>query len=60
MAIVAQLGGGMTKPELMREALAVFGGKRMTDGISERLDLGVARGVESGRIWMTDSGLWHG
>jgi hypothetical protein len=60
MAIVAQLGGGMTEVELKREALAVFGGKRMTDGISDRLDLGIARGVESGRIWMTDSGVWHG
>jgi hypothetical protein len=60
MAIVAQLGGGMTEVELKREALAVFGGRRMTDGISGRLDLAIERGVASGRIWMIDSGVWHG
>lgn len=56
MAVVAELGGGMNELELKREALALFGGKRMTEGVAARLDEGVRRGIDSGRIERDDRG----
>ena len=41
MAIVAELGGGMSEADVKREALALFGGKRMTEGVTTRLDAGL-------------------
>lgn len=57
MAVVAELGGGMNEEELKREALALFGGKRMTEGISTRLDQGLNRGLTTGRIEQDARGL---
>jgi hypothetical protein len=57
MAIVAELGAGMNEDEVKREALALFGGKRMTDGISSRLDLALKTGISSGRIDRDARGL---
>lgn len=58
MAVVAELGGGMQEDELKRHALALFGGKRMTEGISSRLDDGLKRGLDSGRIERDGRGLF--
>lgn len=57
MAIVAELGAGMNEDEVKREALALFGGKRMTDGIASRLDLALKTGISSGRIERDARGL---
>jgi hypothetical protein len=57
MAIVAELGGGMSELEVKREALALFGGKRMTEGIASRLDLALKTGIKSGRIEKDSRGL---
>lgn len=57
MAIVAELGGGMTKDELKREALAMFGGRRVTEKISARLDAGLEIGMDSGRLRRDSRGL---
>lgn len=38
MAVVAQLSGGIGETEIKREALSLFGGKRLTEQISARLD----------------------
>lgn len=57
MAVVAELGGGMSEEEVKRQALALFGGKRLTEGISSRLDAGMKRGLETGRIERDSRGL---
>jgi len=59
MAVVAELGGGMNEDELKRESLALFGGKRLTEGVSSRLDAGLQRGLETGRIERGDRGLFQ-
>lgn len=58
MIVVAELGGGIEAEELKREALALLGGRRMTQAISARLDEALHRAVQSGLLKMsTDSGL---
>ncbi len=52
-------GGGMNEDELKRQALALFGGKRLTDGVSSRLDAGLQRGLETGRLERDDRGLFQ-
>ena len=54
MAALAKASGGMPIDELRREALTVFGGRRMTKGITERLDAAVALGVRHGRLDLTN------
>jgi hypothetical protein len=41
---------GMSETEVARLALAEFGGKRMTAGITAVLDAALAKGVQSGRL----------
>lgn len=57
MAIVAELGGGMHDDELKREALRLFGGVRMTEGVVARMDQGLARGLKTGRLERLSSGV---
>lgn len=57
MLVVVEKTGGIEKDELKREALALFGGKRLTQGISARLDAAVQRALEGGLLRMSDSGL---
>jgi len=57
MAVVAELGGGMSEDELKRQALALFGAKRLTEGVASRLDAGLQRGLESRRVERDDRGL---
>jgi hypothetical protein len=59
MAVVAELGGGMSEDELKRQALALFGAKRLTEGVASRLDAGLQRGLETGRIERDDRGLFR-
>ncbi|QEW01624.1 DUF3320 domain-containing protein [Microbacterium caowuchunii] len=57
MAVVAELGGGMNEDELKRQALSLFGGKRMTEGVSARLAAGLQRGLDTGRIERDERGM---
>ncbi|QZY51764.1 DUF3320 domain-containing protein [Leucobacter tenebrionis] len=50
MAIVSELSGGMETEAIQREALALFGGKRITSGIARRLEAALALGEDSGRL----------
>lgn len=57
MRIVAEAAAGIEDTELKREALSLFGSRRLTDGINARLDLALAAGIETGRLKRTSSGL---
>ncbi|QEW04998.1 DUF4011 domain-containing protein [Microbacterium lushaniae] len=59
MAVVAELGGGMSEDELKRQALALFGGKRLTEGVSARLAAGLQRGLDTGRIERDERGMFR-
>ncbi len=50
MVAVTRSGGGMTLDELLRETLAVFGGRRLTPGIAERLREALDATLTSGRL----------
>lgn len=58
MRVVADLSGGMDEAEIKREALSLFGGKRMTSGISAKMDQGLAHALKTGRIERRSSGLF--
>ncbi len=50
-----RLGGG-NEADLLREALTVFGGSRMTSGIEERLESAMRLALELGRVRRDDHG----
>jgi len=50
MVIVAQQSGGVGTEELKREALAMFGGKRVTEGIGMRLQSALQRALHTGLL----------
>jgi hypothetical protein len=56
MRVAADLSGGMTDDEVKREALSMYGGKRLTAAINERLEAGLAFGLESGRLERDSAG----
>jgi hypothetical protein len=57
-AIVAEIRHRFeAAPHLKREALAVFGGKRMIEAISARLDKAVAWGLENNRLKRSTLGI---
>ncbi|GLK19027.1 DUF4011 domain-containing protein [Herbiconiux flava] len=57
MAIVAEASAGLAEPDLKREAFVVFGGRRMTEAISTRLDAALEWGVENGRLRRAEAGI---
>ncbi|MBP2377275.1 hypothetical protein JOF42_000770 [Microbacterium phyllosphaerae] len=57
MAVVADLSGGMTDEEIKRESLGLFGGKRVTSGIGDRLSEALDTGLSSGRLQRRSGGL---
>jgi hypothetical protein len=57
MIIVAGRAGGISAEELTREALNIFGGKKMMPAISGRLDDAFRRALAKGYLRQTDSGL---
>ncbi|WP_368496873.1 DUF4011 domain-containing protein [Herbiconiux sp. A18JL235] len=57
MSIVSEASAGLAEPDLKREALSIFGGKRMTDAISARLDAGLTWGLENARLERTTLGI---
>lgn len=58
MAVVAELGGGVREDEIKREALRLFGGKRMTTQIAERLAEALAVAVATRRVELAPSGAY--
>jgi hypothetical protein len=50
MIVIAEQTGGIETDELKREALGLFGGRRMTAGIEARLDAALDRAVQKGSL----------
>jgi hypothetical protein len=57
MEVVAEAAAGISEADVKREALALFGGKRITTAIGARLDEALADGVKTGRLELGSSGL---
>lgn len=57
MAIVVERAGGIEQEELKREALAMFGGRRRTQAISDRLDDALRFALARNVLRLADSGL---
>ncbi|AWT52246.1 DUF3320 domain-containing protein [Mycolicibacterium smegmatis] len=57
MSIVAEQTGGIEREELKREALALFGGRRVTQAIGARLDDALKLAVDRGVLRVSPSGL---
>lgn len=58
MAVVVERSGGMDDESVQREALALFGGKRLTPGISQRLQQAL-RFAESTRRIERIGAMWQ-
>lgn len=50
MGIIAEISGGVSSDSLRRETLQLFGGKRLTTGISARLDEAIWAALDMGRL----------
>ncbi|MQA13373.1 MAG: DUF3320 domain-containing protein [Pseudonocardiaceae bacterium] len=59
MAEHARSAAGMPVRELHREVLAVFGFRRLTAGVEERLDSAVDLGITLGRLRIDQDGIVH-
>jgi hypothetical protein len=57
MCVVAQEAAGISNEELKREALLLFGSRRLTTGLGTRLSAALEFGVSSGRLERTSGGL---
>ncbi|OBH18484.1 DUF3320 domain-containing protein [Mycolicibacter sinensis] len=57
MLVIAEQTGGIEAEELKREALGLFGGKRMTAGIEARLEEALEGAVTKGLLAQTGAGL---
>jgi hypothetical protein len=57
MVVVAEQTGGIEPEDLQRDALAMFGGKRRTQGISARLDSALQHALGRGLLRLSESGL---
>jgi hypothetical protein len=56
MVAACRAAAGMSALELQREALALFGGRRLTTGIAARLDAALQLGLKLGRLRLSPSG----
>ena len=56
MMMVAEQSGGIDAEELKREALTLFGGRRMTPAIAGRLDEAFEHGVAKGLLTRSSGG----
>ena len=50
MQALCRAGGGMEREELLREALAVFGGRRLTPAVRQRMDAALDRNLANERL----------
>ncbi|WP_193044332.1 DUF3320 domain-containing protein [Mycolicibacterium baixiangningiae] len=57
MLVIVEQTGGIEREELKRDALAMFGGKRRTQGISARLDAAILHALEHELVQVSESGL---
>jgi hypothetical protein len=57
MVIVAEQTGGVEREEIKREALTLFGGKRVTQAIGARLEAALQRALEVGVLKQSSAGL---
>ena len=57
MRVAAEVSAGMDEESIKREALALFGGRRITGSIGARLDQALRVGLESGRLERLPSGV---
>jgi hypothetical protein len=57
MRLAAEAAAGMNESELKRQALAHFGGRRVTESIGARLDTALEFGLKSGRLERTNAGM---
>ena len=58
MRIVAEESAGASEGELRREALSMFGGRRITDAIGTRLDAAMQVGLASHRVQQGPESVW--
>ena len=57
MLVVAEESGGIDAAGIKREALALFGGKRVTQAIGTRLDAALTRALDKGLLTQAGSGV---
>jgi hypothetical protein len=57
MLVVAEQSGGILDDELKREALGLFGGRRLTQAVSSRLDQALNRALRDGLLIKSASGV---
>ncbi|OBG42927.1 hypothetical protein [Mycolicibacterium fortuitum] len=57
MVIVAEQTGGVEREEIKREALALLGGKRVTQAIGARLEAALERALDVGVLKMSPAGV---
>lgn len=57
MVVVAAQSGGAVKDDLKRQAMALFGVKRMGAGVAVRLDAALERAVAVGKLRVAPSGV---
>jgi hypothetical protein len=57
MAYICQTSGGIDLEELKRHTLRTFGGKRLTKGINDRLEIAYREAVRAGKLSIDDSGF---
>ena len=58
LLIVAEESGGSGKEDLKRDSLALFGGRRLTAAVSERLDAAIDRAVAQGLLRLSSAGFF--
>lgn len=57
MVVVAEQSGGAVKDDLKRQAMALFGVKRMGAGVAVRLDAALERAVAVGKLRVAPTGV---
>ena len=57
MLVVAEQSGGISGDELKREALNLFGGRRLTQAVSARLDQALDRALSEGILTKLSTGV---
>jgi hypothetical protein len=58
MRVAAEESGGMSREDLKRAALQIFGGRRMTEAIEARLESAVELAIERRHITTGPGGIF--
>jgi hypothetical protein len=59
LVVVCRESAGIRSKELHRAVLGIFGFRRLTAGMAQRLDAALVLGVKSGRLLVDDNGVVH-